>query len=168
MSEEKKLSSTDVYKNHLQAIIYQELGVKVSRDKAWKLFKAIILGTVQHVAKIDGNKLSLAGIGSFEIIKSTPRGSKAGLDKDGNPIPGATPWPFVPRMRWYTSSVVDSNVESMFGLGDNPDAELTNYGLYKTDAAAPAAEVVEEVVEEVAEVAAPVVETTADDDFFNL
>lgn len=155
MSEIKKVSATDVYKEHLQAIIYQELGTKVSKDKAWKLFKAIILGTVQHVAKIDGGKLSLAGIGTFQVQKTKARGSKAEAG-----------WPFVPRFKFRASSVVAASVEKMFGLGGHDDLEVKDYGIY---ASAPVVEeVAEEVVEEV--VAAPVEEAPAApvDDFFNI
>ena len=148
--EPKEMSKTDAYKVHVQKIIFQELGVKVSRDKAWSLFKAIIHGTVEHVLNIDKKKLPLAGIGTFEILDTKPRGSKAGLDKEGNPIEGAEAWPCVPRFRFYTSSVIDNVVEHSYGLG-NHDIEEKHYGIYKVeDGKAEAA--VEEVAEEVAPV----------------
>lgn len=130
--EKKELSKTDAYKVHIQKIIFQELGVKVSRDKAWSLFKAIIHGTVEHVLHIEDKKLPLAGVGTFEVLETKPRGSKAGLDKDGNAIEGVEAWPCVPRFRFYPSSVVDNLVEYSYGLGDH-QVEEKHYGIYKTE-----------------------------------
>lgn len=129
---EKELRKTDVYKQHIQKIIYQELGIKVSRDKAWSLFKAIIHGTVQHVLKLEDKKLPLAGVGTWEVLETKPRGSKAGLDKEGNVIEGAEAWPCVPRFRFYPSSVIDNLVEHSYGLGGHEVTEK-NYGIYKSD-----------------------------------
>lgn len=127
---EKKVSKTDLYKQHLQRIIYQQLGVKVSKDKAWQLFKGVQKGTLEFVTKLEDHKLPLAGIGTYEIIETKPRGSKAGLDKDGKPIEGAKPWPCVPRYRFYPSSVIDDLVEKAYGLGDHDDVKEEHYGLY--------------------------------------
>lgn len=121
---------TELFKQHIQKIIYQQLGVKVSKDKAWNLFKATELGTIQFVLKQDDKKLALSGIANFEVLETKPRGSKAGLDKDGNPVDGAKVWPCVPRFRMYPSSVVDKLVEKAYGLGDHDDVELKDYGIY--------------------------------------
>lgn len=129
---EKTPTKTDLFKQHLQKIIYQQLGVKVSKSKAWDLFKATQKGTVQFVLKDADNRLPLAGIGTFEVLKTQPRGSKAGLDKDGNPIEGATPWEFVPRFRFYPSSVIKDEVEQFFGLGDH-NLEVKDYGIFASD-----------------------------------
>lgn len=123
---------TDLYKEHVQRIIEQELGEKVSKDKAWTLFKAIIHGTVEFTLNQEDLKLPLAGVGNFEILKTKPRGSKAGLDKEGNPIEGATPWEFVPRFRFYPSVAVDRVVENSFDFGDH-DIEPKHYGIYVED-----------------------------------
>lgn len=131
--DKKEPSKTDVYKKHLQMIIYQELGVKVSKDKAWGLFKAIQHGTVEFVLNLEDHRLPLAGVGSFEVIETKPRKTKAGLDKDGNPIEGAEVWPCVPRYRYYPSTVVDGLVEKTYGLGDHDDIKVEHYGLYATD-----------------------------------
>lgn len=141
MSEVKEMSKTEQYKVHLQKIVAQELGVKVSKDKAWNLFKAVINGTVQFVLKLDDQKMPLAGVGTFEVLKTKPRGTKAGLDENGNAIPGAKVWEFVPRMRLYFSSVVDKQLEQFFGLEDH-GIEMKDYGIFVTDDAP--AEVVEE------------------------
>lgn len=165
--ETKELTKTDAYKVHLQKIIHQELGIKVSRDKAWGLFKAIIHGTVEHVINLEGaeKKLPLAGVGTFEILETKPRGSKAGLDKDGNPIEGAEAWPCVPRFRFYPSSVIDNLVEFSYGLGDH-DIEVKHYGVYKTEEAVEAkAEEVNDAVEAKAEEEA---KAPAADDFDGL
>lgn len=129
---EKKVSKTEQFKVHLQKIIFQELGVKVSKDKAWNLFKAVILGTVEFTLKDADNKLPLAGVGTFEVLKTKPRGSKAGLDEEGNPKEGAKVWPFVPRMRCYFSSVVDKMLEQFYGLEDH-GVEMKSYGIFRED-----------------------------------
>lgn len=160
MAEEKKIvidgkdrSKTDVYKEHLQKIIFQQLGVKVSKDKAWSLFKAVMHGTTEFVLAIEpevveakeeggeeknkGRKLPLAGVGTFCILETKPRGSKAGLDKDGNPIEGAKVWPCVPRFRFYPSSVTDKRIEQEYGLAEH-GVEIEHYGIFVDGDAAPA------------------------------
>lgn len=135
-------SKTEVFKEHLQLIIYQQTGKKVSKSKAWEIFKAITHGTVEFVLNLpketeeDERKLPLAGVGTFQILETSPRGSKAGLDKDGNPIEGATPWPCVPRFRFYPSSTIDTLCEFKYGLGDHEVTEK-HYGLFTEDAVEP-------------------------------
>lgn len=150
--EVKERSKTDMFKEHIQKIVYQTLGVKVSKDKAWALFKNITHGTTEFVLNIEetvdeegnksGKKLPLAGVGTFCILETKPRGSKAGLDKDGNPIEGAEVWACVPRYRFYPSSVTEKLVEQAYGLADH-GVEVEHYGIFKEDA--------EPVVEEKAE-----------------
>ena len=139
----KERGKTDVFKEHVQKIIFQTLGVKVSKEVAWNLFKAIQHGTVEFVINIEGEnkKLPLAGVGTFEILETKPRGSKAGLDPEGNSIEGAIPWPCVPRFRFYPSVTIDNLVEYSYGLGEHEinEDEIKHYGLY-----APAAEPVVE------------------------
>lgn len=162
VKEAKGVSKTDAYKVHLQKIIYQELGVKVSRDKAWNLFKSVIHGTVEHVLNIEDRKLPLAGVGTFEILETKPRGSKAGLDKDGNPIEGAEAWACVPRFRFYTSSVIDKLVEHSYGLGDH-DIEEKHYGVYKEETSAVEVEEAVETAEAVEATEEAPVETVKED-----
>lgn len=149
-TEKKELSKTEQYKVHLQKIVYQELGIKVSRDKAWSLFKSIIHGTVEHVLHIEDKKMPLAGVGTFQVLETKPRGSKAGFDKDGNPIEGAESWPCVPRFRFYPSSVIDNLVEHSYGLGDH-DVKEEHYGLYKSEEDVEAEKKVKEDKKEVKE-----------------
>lgn len=134
VKEPKQPSKTDTYKQHLQKIIYNQLGVKVSKDKAWGLFKDIIAGTVEFTLKQEDKKLPLAGVGTFEIMETKPRGSKAGLDKEGNPIEGAEAWPCVPRFKFYPSSITDKIVEHAYGLGGHEDIEEKHYGIYAPEA----------------------------------
>lgn len=168
--EKKALSKTETYKTHLQRIIYQELGVKVSRDKAWTLFKSIMHGTVEHVTELAKNdqSLPLSGVGTFEVKKAGPRGSKAGLDKDGKPIEGAVPWPFVPRMRWFPSSSIDKQLEQEFGLAEH-GITPKHYGLYRdeNDVAVDSNDegISEEEVKEEANVEAPNTEESVDEFF---
>lgn len=145
VTEAKQRSKTEQFKEHLQKIIYQQLGVKVSKDKAWNLFKAIQHGTVEFVVnlpveegtgeegKTKERTLPLAGVGTFKILETKPRGSKAGLDKEGKPIEGATAWPCVPRFRFYPSSKVDQYIEWKYGLGDHTDVKEEHYGIFAPD-----------------------------------
>lgn len=137
--ETKERSKTDVYKEHLQAIIFQTTGNKVSKDKAWELFKNITHGTLQHVLNLPDKRLSLAGVGSFEILEAKPRGERAGLDKDGNTIKGAEVWACSPKYRFYPSASIEAVVEAAYGHGT---VETKNYGIYNK---------VDEVKEEKAE-----------------
>lgn len=130
--EVKERSKTDRFKEHVQKIIFQELGVKVSKDKAWSLFKAITHGTFEFVLNEEDKKLPLAGVGTYEILETKPRGSKAGLDKDGNPIEGAEAWECVPRPRFYPSSVMNKMVEQVYGLADH-GVEIEHYGIFKAE-----------------------------------
>lgn len=143
---DKAVSKTEAYKKHLSSIVTQTLGVKVSRAKAWELYKSIIHGTVEFVMNLDeaaskfdeagvvkkvGTKtLPLAGIGTYEVLKTAPRGFKAGLDKEGNKIEGANVWPFVPRFRFYPSSVIDRYCELAYGLDEDPDFKIKHYGVF--------------------------------------
>ena len=141
MSEEKKVSKTELFKSHLQLIIKDSLGVKVSKDKSWELFKSIMGGTTEFVLNQEDLKLPLAGVGNFEVIKTEPRGSKAGFreerttGEDGKVTKtlvrdeSLKVWPFVPRYRFYASSLVEKVVENHFNLGDH-DIEPKHYGLY--------------------------------------
>lgn len=131
-SEVKERSKTDRFKEHIQKIIFQELGVKVSKDKAWGLFKAMIHGTTEFVLNDEDKKLPLAGVGTFQVLETKPRGSKAGLDEEGNPVEGAKVWPCVPRFRFYPSSVIDNLLEQEYGLEDH-GVEVKHYGIFKTD-----------------------------------
>ena len=62
-------------------------------------------------------------------METSPRGSKAGLDKEGNPIEGAVPWPCVPRFRFYPSSTIDTLCEYKYGLGGH-EVNEKHYGLF--------------------------------------
>lgn len=165
MAEEKVItakdrSKTDVFKEHVQKIIFQSLGVKVSKDKAWALFKNMTHGTTEFVLNLEDKSLPLSGVGTFAILETKPRGSKAGLDKDGNKIDGAKVWPCVPRYRFYPSSVTEKMIEQVYGLEDH-GVEVKHYGIYAAD------EVVvddgaDEIVDEAAEAKA-VAEVKADE-----
>lgn len=172
----KDRSKTEVFKEHLQLIIFQQTGKKVSKSKAWEMFKAIVHGTVEFTLNLpkesdeDERKLPLAGVGTFQILETSPRGSKAGLDKEGNPIEGATPWPCVPRFRFYPSSTIDTLCEFKYGLGGH-EVNEKHYGLFTEDAVEPAdANEADEAPanEEVAEATEPASETAANDDMFEM
>ena len=142
VTEAKEVSKTDKFKEHVQKIIFQVTGKKVSKSTAWELYKAIFHGSVEFVLNDPDKKVPLAGVCTLEVLETKPRGSKAGLDKDGNPIDGAEPWTCVPRFRVYPSSVVDNYVEYKYGLGDHEGIVEKHYGVFKTEeeVAAPAKE----------------------------
>lgn len=125
-------AKTDRFKEHVQAIVKQTTGQKISKADAWELFKNIINGTVEFTLNQEDLKLPLSGLGKFEILKTKPRKSKAGLDADGNPDPNLKPWPFVPRFRFYPSVSIDRDVEHFFGLGDH-NIKREHYGIFKED-----------------------------------
>lgn len=134
----KEKTKTEAFKTHLQIMIKDVLGPKIkgriSQKEAWDLFKEIMNGTIEYVYNDKANSLSLAGIGKFAILKSDPRGLKAGLDKDGNKIEGAKVWEFVPRFRFYASSKVDDDLAKRYGLIEDEGNKVkqTHYGVFKT------------------------------------
>lgn len=128
----KEVSKTDLYKEHLQKIISARVGKTISKEKAWAIFKDLIHGTVEFVFNTEDNVLPLAGVGTFKILKTVARGKKAGLDAEGNPIPGAKAYEFVPRAKMYFSSSVDKGLEQRYGLADY-GLEVKSYGLYAKD-----------------------------------
>jgi hypothetical protein len=150
--EAKELSKTDLFKAHLQKIVKDVTGNRISKSAAWDLFKDIIAGTVEFVEnqpleKADGEdnlgtrRLPLAGVGSFEILNVKPRGTKAGLRKNeaGEWVPDESlkVWDYVPRFRFYASSKISERLEQVFGLEDH-GAEIKHYGLYRQGDAEPA------------------------------
>ena len=141
-------TKTDQYKEHLQSIILNATGHKVSRETAWSLFKDIIHGTVQFTTKQENLALPLSGVGKFQVLKTTPRGSKAGLMKDENgtwvPDPKGTAWEFVPRFRFYPSIAIDRGLEDLFGYGDHEGIEHKDYGIYAEGVEVPVVEESEE------------------------
>ena len=132
--EVKNPTKTDLVKKNTQAIIKQTLGVKVSKEKAWELFKNLIHGTVELTMNVEGKSIPLSGVGTFEVLETKPRGSKAGLDKDGNAIEGAKVWDCVPRFRFYPSSTIDKMLEQEYGLADH-GIEMKHYGIYAAETA---------------------------------
>lgn len=161
-TEPKNTTKTDLLKKHTQAIVKQTLGVKVSKEKAWDLFKAIIHGTVELTMNAEGKSIPLSGVGTFEVLETKPRGSKAGLDKDGNPIEGATAWDCVPRFRFYPSSTIDKMLEQAYGFADH-GIETKHYGIFVTEEAVEEVEAVE-ATEEVAATVEAAPEAPADVD----
>lgn len=98
----------DAFAESLQAQM-NEHGYKTSKEKSWKLFKAFVKVIVDGVVEDPDNKISLAGIGNFEMLKAAARSSKKGLVD------------FVPRLRWRTSSKVDAYLEEATGQVPDPE-----------------------------------------------
>lgn len=90
-------------------IVCEGQNIKLSKDKTWKLFKGFVNSIVDQVAKDADNKISLSGIGNFEMIKASPRGTKVGVVD------------FVPRMRWRASTRINALLEEMTDQVPDPD-----------------------------------------------
>lgn len=112
---------TNLFKEHLQEIIKQRLGIEVSKFDAWNLFKDITHGTVEYTYNLDNMRFPLAGVGVFEVLKTSPRGRKK---EDG--------WEYVPRYRFYPSTAIDKLLEQILGFKDH-EIDVNHYGIFKTD-----------------------------------
>ena len=112
---------TDTFKVHLQGIIKDRLGEKVSKETAWNLFKDVINGTVQYVACQEDKHLSLSGIGRFEVIKVMARGLKKEAGKTHSP-----------KFRFYPSSSIEKFVDSAMGQTEIAD-DVKGLGLYSQE-----------------------------------
>lgn len=168
---ETKVTKTQLFKKHLQAIIFKVTGKKVSQDKAWELYKSIQAGTLEFVYNQEDKKLSLAGLGRYEIKETKPTGKKAGfvkvmdengkpkLDEEGHTIEvkdeSLPVWDVVPRYKFYPSTAVD---EVLYALYNCPGEykEPKHYGIYDVDTE----EVCDSVEESVEEVSEPETEVT--------
>jgi hypothetical protein len=121
MSEENKVrSKTEEFKIYLQEKISEVLGVKVSKQKAWDLFKetekapfSFMLNAwdeagkpaIAYGAKIKELTLPLAGVGTFKIITT-------GKEDD-----------FSVKGRYYISSAVDNAIKERLGIEATEEAE---------------------------------------------
>lgn len=111
-------SKTEKFKEHVQKIVSDTLGVEVSKEKAWNLFKNIERGTMQFVALDEDNRLPIAGVGTYEIVFSKPTGKRAGFVKDenGNEVkdPTLEVWKYIPRYKVRTSSTIENELYNIF------------------------------------------------------
>lgn len=118
MSEDKVRSKTEEFKIALQAKVTEVLGEKVSKQKAWDLFKELtktpfsfILANYEEAGKpeiVPGCKLKelevpLAGVGTFKVI---PVGKNEKFSVKG---------------RWYISSAIDRAIKERLGFADGSD-----------------------------------------------
>ena len=122
-------SKTERFKEHVQKIVSDTLGVEVSKEKAWKLFKNIERGTMQFVALDEDNRLPIAGVGTYEIVFSKPTGKRAGFVKDenGNEVkdPTLEVWKYKHRYKVRTSSTIENELYNIFKCPGH--AEEVNY-----------------------------------------
>jgi len=98
----------DAFAESLQAVLTEQ-GVKCSKEKAWLTFKGFVKVIVDGVIEDPDDKISLAGIGSFEMLRAAARSSKIGLVD------------FVPKLRWRTSSKIDAYMEEATGQVPDPE-----------------------------------------------
>jgi hypothetical protein len=111
--ENKAMSKTEEFKTMLQAKVAEVLGAKVSKQKAWDLFKemekapyAFILNAyekdgnpeIAYGAKIKSLELPIAGVGTFKVITT---GSTEKFSVKG---------------RFYLSSAIDRAIKERLGF----------------------------------------------------
>jgi len=96
--------TTKAFQDELARVASETLGVKVSRAKAWALYKNTTNATVEFVANQKDTKLSLAGIGRFYINKSKPRG----MHGKKPALEGKVP--FIPHFRWRPSDTIKNKL----------------------------------------------------------
>lgn len=122
------IKTTEVVKRHIQLIIKDTLGVNVSKQKAWELYKDIMWGMAELTTVIDQHNIPLAGVGKYKINHSKPRGAKAGLDKNGKPFPGMKAWDYVPHFKFYPSTAVKTYIEQLLGF-EELESSLKFHGI---------------------------------------
>lgn len=125
------MSKVDYFKRHVQLILEDELGVSVSQQKAWDIYKQITKGLVEFTVKSGDHELSISGIGKYRIHHSEPRGVKAGLDKDGKKIPGAKVWEYVPRFKYTPSTAIMNFIYDVLKL-EPSDEVYVPIGIFRS------------------------------------
>lgn len=121
MAEEIKVrTKTDDFKVALQAKVAEVAGVKVSKQKAWELFKAFMAApfsfilktyddagrpTIEYGKKYKELELPLSGVGTFKII----------------PVGGAEKTSV--KGRYYLSSSIDRAIKERLGFEATEDAD---------------------------------------------
>jgi len=111
---------TEAFKEHLQAIIKDRLGEKVSKETSWNLFKDVLFGTLQFTCNQEDKRVPLSGVGRFEVIRAVARSSKKEEGKK-----------FTPKFRFYPSTSMDTLVQQLMGEKEI-DEDFTGLGLYNT------------------------------------
>jgi len=90
-------NKTDQFKQKLQKEYTEILGTKISKDKAWAIFKAGKAVVVDFVINDKDNTLALSGVGKYEILKKQPRKVQGRTPKLEGKIP------FLPLLRFRPS-----------------------------------------------------------------
>lgn len=146
----RNLQETDTFKTHIQKILEQNLGITVSKDKAWNVFKLLIKSTIHYVVQIPpdakGNStLSIAGLFKIQIQRKQPKGVKAGyppiMDASGRRVagykserdPNLPVWAFVPRLKVTMSTAIQRAVETFFNLPTKEREEFASAGIFLED-----------------------------------
>ncbi len=145
MAEENKVrTKTEDFKVALQAKVAEVLGVKVSKQKAWDLFKemtkapfSFILAKheeagapeIKYGEKHKELELPLSGVGTFKVIT---------VGKEGNTSV---------RGRWYLSSSLDRAIKERLGFtvaddeGDDGASEAVEDAVEDAGETAPALDI---------------------------
>jgi len=90
-------TKTDAFKQKLQKEFGEVLGTKISKDKAWALYKAGMATVVDFVVDDKDLCLALSGVGKFEVLKKQPRKVQGRTPKLEGKIP------FLPLFRFRPS-----------------------------------------------------------------
>lgn len=93
----KEASRAEQYKALVQSVISETLGVKVSKQKAWEMYKTLIYKTVTDV--VENGRIPISGVNTWEVQQCGARKSKAESHN------------FVPKFRFRTSSKIDEFLE---------------------------------------------------------
>lgn len=113
-----KVSSTEkteLFKAHLQDIFEEYTGQKLSKATAWSLWKALQRGTLRFVLEQEDKKLSLAGIGKFQVMYSSPKNEQ---DKP------------IPRFKYYPSTSLKKAVLKYHGFEVEGEVPSLDEGLF--------------------------------------
>lgn len=62
------MSQVELFKKVLQKDISEVLGVKVSQEKAWELYKAMFDSSVNHTLDSEGLNFPMKGIATIKVL----------------------------------------------------------------------------------------------------
>jgi hypothetical protein len=130
-AEEAEKSKTELFKELLQHNLGAILGMKISKEIAWKLFKETVETPVSFCLTLpaEDRRLPLAGLGTYSIRMSKPRApvTRAGAEKKESRYAG---FKEIPHFRFKPSDRIRKFLDStILGLqapaGEEPAAATT-------------------------------------------
>ncbi len=106
------------FKEYNKQTLSDFLGIKLSEDDAWSLFRFIYRIPLRYltsesedffVDNLGHLSIPLPSVGRFRIMATQPQGQKVRLVKEGESYP---------RYKFYPSESIESEVEAIYGLAD--------------------------------------------------